>query len=278
MQRVNRKESEMENKKPKIVTRRSAIGATLLVTALSLPLSGAIPGVEDSEEVQSTRDTLDKWVETRRILSKEKHEWTLSREMLTDRIDLMVSEIESLRARIGDAETSIADADKKRGELIEENESFKQVAEGLEGTIVQLETRTRELLKRLPDPIRERVKPLSQRLPEDPKNTKTSLSERFQNVVGILNEVDKFNREITVASEVRTLTNGKTAEVTALYVGIGQAYYVNTTGTTAGVGTSSKDGWSWTPANEAAGEIAKAIAILKNEQVAEFVLLPVEID
>lgn len=258
--------------------RRKVLGATLLVTALSLPLSGAIPGAGDKGEVDDVRGTLDKWVETRRVISQERQDWALSREMLTDRIALMEREVGALRTRIAGAETSVAEADKKRLELLAENESLQQVADGLRGRVVKLEARARELLKRLPDPIRERVKPLSQRLPEDPEETKISLSERFQNVVGILNEVDKFNREITVVSEVRTLANGKAAEVTALYVGLGQAYYVNTTGTTAGVGTPSEDGWIWTPANDAADEIAKAIAVLKNEQAAEFVLLPAEID
>ena len=42
--------------------------------------------------------------------------------MLNDRIELVQREIESLRAKIGDAEGSIAEADKKRAELVGENE------------------------------------------------------------------------------------------------------------------------------------------------------------
>jgi len=111
--------------------------------------------------------------------------------------------------------------------------------------------RTKRLLERLPDPVRERVKPLSQRFPEDPADTKLSLGERFQNVIGVLNEVNKFNGEVSVTSEVRALANGSSAEVTALYLGIGQAYYVNASGDAAGIGTASADGWVWTPADEA---------------------------
>jgi hypothetical protein len=58
-----------------------------------------------------------------------------------------------------------------------------------------------------------------------------------------LNEVNKFNREITVSSEVLTLSGGASAEVTALYVGIGKAYYVSRNGSAAGIGTASPDGW-----------------------------------
>ena len=44
-----------------------------------------------------------------------------------------------------------------------------------------------------------------------------------------------------------------------MYLGIGQAYYVNNGATIAGIGTSSPDGWVWKTANEEAPEIAKAM-------------------
>ncbi|MBZ0257309.1 DUF3450 domain-containing protein, partial [bacterium] len=119
--------------------------------------------------------------------------------------------------------------------------------------------------------------PLSQRLPDGSEEIKISVSERFQNVVGILNEVDKFNRDISVNSEVHELPDGSSAEVSALYLGIGQSYYVGSNGSVAGVGTVSDQEWAWKPANDAAAQISQAIAILKNELPALFVLLPVEI-
>jgi hypothetical protein len=201
----------------------------------------------------------------------------MGKEVLLNRIDLVQREIESLRTRIDEAEESIADADKKRADLVEENEKLKVASTALSGTVVVLEERTKHLLKQLPDPIRERVKPLSQRFPDDPEDTKLSLSERFMNIVGILNAVNKFNGEITVTSEVRDLSDGTTAEVTALYVGIGQGYYVSADAKYAGVGNTSAEGWVWSPANESAADITLAIQILKNEKAAEFVQLPIRI-
>jgi FtsZ-binding cell division protein ZapB len=270
---------------------RAVLVTFLLAAAVGVLSPAAMSGDDDgapkadkpkadepkAAKVDDVRDVLEKWVETRRVISKERRDWTLGREMVEDRIRLVQREIESLRARIGDAEKSIADADRKRADLVETNEKLKSASSALGHTVGALETRTRELLKRLPDPIRERVKPLSQRIPEKPEETKLSLSERFQNVVGLLNEVNKFNRDVTVTSEVRKLDNGTTVEVTALYVGIGQGYYVTAKGDAAGVGVPSAEGWVWTPANDAAARIAEAIAILKNEKAAEFVRLPVRI-
>lgn len=227
--------------------------------------------------IDHVRATLEKWVEVRRVISKEKQDWTLGREMLNERIELVQREIASLREKIGQAQDSISDADKKRAELVAQNETLKTAAETLGGIVGRLEVRTAALIQRLPDPIRERIKPLSQRLPEDPNRTSLSLSQRFQNVVGILNEANKFNREITVTSEVRTLADGSAAEVTAMYVGLGQAYYSGANGTVAGVGRPSETGWTWEPASDAAAGIGDAIAILKNEKGAIFVPLPVKV-
>jgi hypothetical protein len=93
-------------------------------------------------------------------------------------------------------------------------------------------------------------------------------------VVGIINEVNKFSREITVTSEVRKLADGSSAEVTAVYLGLAQGYYVGGGGKLAGVGGASDSGWTWTPANDYALQIAKVVAILKNESPAEFVPVP----
>ncbi|MCD4779436.1 MAG: DUF3450 domain-containing protein [Candidatus Omnitrophica bacterium] len=251
----------------------AALAAVLICSVPSTAMAVEI----SSDEIDRTRATLEKWVETRQIISLEKRDWVLGREMLNERIDLVQREIDSLRAKIDEANKNITDADKKRAGLVDENDTLKEGAAALKLVEIRLEKRTRDLLQKLPDSIRDRVKPLSQRFPADPNESKMSLSERFQNVVGVLNEVNKFNREITTTSEVRVLPDGSSSEVTALYVGIGQAYYANNQGNIAGVGTISDDRWTWIPANEAAVRISEAIAILNNEKMASFIQLPIKI-
>ncbi len=227
--------------------------------------------------IDETQSVLEKWVETKRIISQEDRDWALGKEMLNERVELVQREIDALKTKIKDAEKSITEADKSREELIGENDKYKAASDSLSQIALAMETKTKELLKRLPDPIKERVKPLSQRIPDNPEKTKMSLSERFQNVVGILNEVNKFNREITTTSEVRSLPDGTSSEVTVLYLGIARAYYASANGLTAGFGTISDQGWTWTPDNEHAKQIFDAIAVYKNEKVAAFVQLPIKI-
>lgn len=231
----------------------------------------------DSEIITSSRTMLEKWIETERIISKESKELELAKQMLNNRIQLVSCEIESLKTRIDDSKKSIAEADKKRQELIDENEKLKTVSSNLVDGIAVIEQRLQQSLKMLPAPIQERVKPLSQRLPEKSQQSKSSISERFQNAVGILNEIDKFNRDITVVSELRELNSNKKIEVVSIYIGIGQSYYVNIGSELAGVGSLSRDGWYWQEDNSIFEMVNNAVAIIKNEKMASFVRLPATI-
>jgi hypothetical protein len=258
------------------------IGLLALVAAYSGAAAG--PSAEsvgapsdDAPALESTRQTLAKWAETQQIISREKKEWQAGREMLEQRISLIRGEIAALEEKTSGIRENIGEVDHKRQGMISDLNSLESGTSFLKSAIRPLESKTRELLKSLPDPIRERVAPLAQRIPDNPSTAELSLSQRYQNVVGILNEVNKFNRDITVTSEVRRLPGGATAEVTAVYLGLGQAYYVTAKGDGAGIGRPSPNGWEWSPADDLAGNITRVIDILQNQEVPAFVPLPVEI-
>jgi hypothetical protein len=255
-------------------------GTRLALTAAVCCLPpGPILRVDDTAAgVSDARAVLDNWVQTRRILSQEQRDWDLGRETLVDRTELVQREIESLRGRIGDAQTSIGEAEKKLADLQARNGALADAASGLRDTVAQMESRTQDLLARLPEPIRARVRPLSQRFPDSAAETGLSLSERFQNVIGVLNEVNKFQRDVTATSEVRTLGDGGTAEVTAVYLGVATGWYATARGDAAGVGSGGPEGWTWRPIDEAAPAVAAVVAIMKNEQPAAFVPLPITVD
>jgi len=227
--------------------------------------------------LRSMRDTLARWVETQQIISKEKKDWQLGQEVLEQRIELMQDEIDSLGERVATTRKGIDEADLKRRELDAENRELRQASTSLVEMVARLERKTRGLIAALPPPVQDRVAPLSQRIPADPTRTDLTLGVRFQNIIGVLNEVNKFNRDITVATEVRKMASGESAEVQTLYVGLGQAYFVTASGDAAGYGFPTPDGWSWTEADDLAPRVAQAIAILKNEQIPAYVPLPVEL-
>jgi hypothetical protein len=258
--------------------RRRALAVLAGVAAVCLLSTRALPDDQTAGDVEGARTALEKWVETRRILSEERREWELGREMLAARIDLVQQEIEGLRGKIGEARDSITEVDEQRTSLVEASAEYDRVAEGLVETVAGLERRARELIPRLPDPALERIALLRQRMPKESTDSQMSPSERFLTVVGLLNELDKFQREITITNEVREIPGGASAEVTAVYLGLGQAYYVDAAGRAAGVGTAGPDAWVWSPADEGASRIGEVAAILRNERAAEFVRLPIRVD
>lgn len=257
-----------------------ATGGLLLAAALAQQPNGAsLPDTAAAAtQVEETRAVLEKWVEARSVASKERRDWALAKETLRDRIDVQRREIASLRQRVAEAETSIGDAEKQQGLLAAEAEQRRATEARLIEQVTALEKRTLELLPRLPEPLREQVRPISQLLPTKPEDAaRQRLDERFRNVLYVCKQVHKWNREVTVKSEVRQLADGTAVEVTVVYVGIGQGYYVGNKGAVAGTGTSTPAGWVWTPANDLAAEIGAVVAILKNEKVAAFVRLPVQV-
>jgi hypothetical protein len=139
-----------------------------------------------------------------------------------------------------------------------------------------MEGRIRLLQDRFPDPLKERIRPLYGRLPADSAHSSISVAERFQNLAGILNEAAKFNGEITLTSEVRTLSDGKPAEVKVVYVGLGQAFFVGGAGQ-AGTGRPGAGGWEWKGDDSIAPAVQQVVEILQNKAKPSFVLVPVEI-
>jgi Protein of unknown function (DUF3450) len=227
-------------------------------------------------ELKDQRTSMAKWLETQQILSKEQKEWQREKEILLGRIEVVKQEVTTLEERIKGAETIVAEAEKKKQALVSENDQLKAAGEKLTAVVATFESEVHRLFKRLPEPVKTKIQPLYQRIPEDSAKTKISFPERFQNVIGILNEVTKANNEITVNYEVHTLADGKPSEVKAIYVGLAQAYYVSEKGE-AGIGRPTEDGWKWESSKAVAGDVLTALEILQGKHAAAFVPLPVKI-
>lgn len=252
---------------------------TAAALAWSLVQAGASAQDVDTDEgaVEVTRSVIEKYVEVRAQIAAEKRDWTVGKEVLADRIEVLRNEIESFRARIDEARDSIATVDVELDELREAYDALAAASSVAEERIVADEQRTLALLDRMPAPLLEKVDLIRQRFPDDPENTKQPLSQRYVTIAGVLNEINKFNAEITTAPELRELANGETAEVTVIYVGLGHAYYVSADGRWAGVGVPGPDGWQWSARADASAQIDMAAKILSGEEIASFVTLPLSV-
>ncbi|HZN55252.1 MAG TPA: DUF3450 family protein [Candidatus Polarisedimenticolaceae bacterium] len=238
--------------------------------------AGLCAHAADGPTPDSTRATLAKWVETQQIIAKERQEWEQGKSILQSRIEAVRGEIAATSQRLEDARRAAADANAKKAGEVAESARLQESGARLQAWAVEMEGGLRALEPRLPDPLRQKIRPLFERIPADPKSTAVSLAERYQNIVGILNEIGKFNNDITMVTEVRTLSDGKPAEVRTVYVGLAQAYFVSAKGD-AGIGRPAASGWEWTQASEIAPRIAEAVEILQNKAKPQFVSLPVKV-
>jgi len=261
----------------------AAVAVTVAVGALSAagtgaaePSGGANTPADAASPVDSGRAALAKWVETQQIISAEKKEWQQGKEILQARIDLVKGEIAAVDEKLKEQRTEGSETVGKLADLDHESARLHEAGKALAGWATELETGLNVLQPQLPEPLQAKLEPLYGRMPKDPKSTMVSLAERFQNVVGILNEVNKFNGEITMVNEVRPIADGKPAEVRTIYVGLAQAYYLSAGGE-AGFGRPTAEGWRWEPARDMAPAINEAVEILQNKAKPAFVRLPVKV-
>ncbi|MCI0746662.1 MAG: DUF3450 domain-containing protein [Verrucomicrobia subdivision 3 bacterium] len=221
-----------------------------------------------------TRSTLEKWVETRQLVSKAKADWQSDKELLQQTIGLFERELRTIEDQISKVITNSTQVDKERAEAEalqkaakESLERTRQFAAGFEGELARI-------APRLPAPLQDILKPLLNRLPSDPANTKMSAAERVQVVIGILNELDKFNNGVSIFSEKRKNDKGVELAVETVYLGLGAAYFVSDSGDFAGTGTPGPGGWEWTIKPQVGSSVREIIRIYKNERPARFVPLP----
>lgn len=256
--------------------RNALVGAAVLVATGFAPTDSQDES-KNEFDIEMTRTALQEWVDTQRIRAEELEAWRQDQVTLSERILLIRDKIESARETSMAIQEEIRSTDESLTTANAEHSQLVEALATLEPQIVALESRVRRLIPTLPEPLLDTLDLLVKRIPEDSANTKASMTERFQNVVGILNAANKFNREIQPVTELRRLENGSMAEVRTLYIGLSIAYYATRSGDSGGVGYPTDNGWTWTALDSSAIDIARAIEIFEGAEQATVVGLPLTV-
>lgn len=237
----------------------------------------AVAALGADSVLDDARSTLEKWVETRQLIGKTKSDWQTDKELLAQTAELFKRELQSIQEQRNAISTNNTQVDKERAEAAASLRAANESLETIETFAAGFERQLVQLVPRFPAPLQDIVKPFLNRLPSDASNSRLTAGERVQALVGILNEIDKFNNAVTILSERRKNEKGEDVSVDTLYVGLGAAYFVNTTGDLAGIGVPGAQGWEWTIQPELATSVQEVIRIYRNERSARFVGLPVTI-
>ena len=88
----------------------------------------------------------------------------------------------------------------------------------------------------------------------------------------------KFIKDVvegTLERQEFTLDDNQSREFQVMYFGLGAAYFVNESGTVAGYGKPTSQGWQWTRSDSLAREISTGVDMLNNRAMPRFLELPV---
>ena len=243
---------------------------------LGLIASGLF-SVHSQSALETSKTVLEKWVEARRTIGTVRSSWAVEKEILQQSLDAYGRELKTLGDQRNQVDEGSTQTERELILVETEKEELTAASDALKTSVGMLETRVRGMSDGFPPPVVEKIEPLFDRIPENPDETKLSLSARFQNIVGILNELDKFNGSFSVVSELRRTEGGVDVQARVLYIGLGQAYFMDQTGDFCGYGVSSPSGWTWIVENDLGPVIKRAIGVYENSQPAAFVSLPVRV-
>lgn len=224
-----------------------------------------------------SRSTIEKWVETRQLISKTRSDWQTDKDTIDQTVALYERELKVIDDQMSKVSTNNTQVVKEMTEA----EALKKTSNEARGSAAQFATEFEGKLKKfvplLPAPLQDIVKKDMARIPADAASTKMLAAERMQACVAVLNELDKFNNAVNVFSEKRKNAKGEEVAVQTLYVGLGAAYFVNDTADFAGVGAPGANGWEWSNKPELAPKVQEAVKIYRNERTARFLTLPVSV-
>ena len=163
---------------------RYTIKKVLLHT--SLVLFCALIANGSAEEIAITQKKIDKWIETRQIISEERASWLGERAMLEASEGILSDELTALNRAVKLLSESSTMADVERENLQAEREEIERSNEMLAVKVRALEVAVQELSARFPTPLLVKITPLLQNIPEDVSRTKKTLGQRLLTVLGVL--------------------------------------------------------------------------------------------
>ena len=234
---------------------------------------------QNSERIAEAREKIQKWVETRQVISKERSDWTIQKDYLLSSKALLDEGLVSIQEQLAALEGEGTVADTARTKLTEEKDALDAATGSVKSKIGTLEVQLRGIIKYFPEVFKKQIEPLIRRMPEDPMNPgRTTISERLMNILGIVQQANKFNGTPQLYPETAQF-GGEEIQVDVLYWGMGIAFFVDQKGQYAGYKYPTADGWKNMEMDEYAAKIRELIDMYqrKSPEIL-FVEVPVAIN
>ena len=222
-----------------------------------------------SAQIKDTHKIIEKWIETKLIISEETSKWESEKAALTDIKDALSQEIEQLDKSLEMFQKEETTIEQERSKLTARKEDAQKSTLEIFEKLERLRSEIDSIFKILPTPLGNKMIPFREKLDDQD----LPLRKRLEIAVSILQSVHLFNRSVTMERIEFTL-EGKSREFMVIYFGLGAAYFVNESGTIAGYGKSVDDGWEWTRMDSLAPEVSNGVDLMKNRALPSFLELP----
>jgi hypothetical protein len=257
---------------------RLGLSLSLFLLVSAAGAFGAADSVETvpraAESVDTIQRSVTEWAKLRAETVRVQSEWQWQREALEASVTALraraaklTEERDALQAQItaesAQTATLVTANDRARGGL-------KQVEERLQRLTAQLVAVRPFVPPRLAEGLELAFKSI-----EDPK---LGPAERMQHIVTIFNRCGAFNKSLTLAEQELALDGtGNTRLLEVLYVGLSHAYAYDRTNRAVYFGLPTQTGWTWEARPEAADEVARMIAIHREESDPVYVTVPAQV-
>jgi len=248
-----------------------------ILYGLAVLVTGAPLQAQDEaavqKEIAKARVVIAEYVDTRQEIARVKNEWKAYQELSQRRIDLYEREIQQLTDKISTAEEQTTQAEREIARVRDEISVLRGANDIVAQALPAFEVKLRELYQYFPRPLKSKVERLVQQLGKS-----RQASDRMAILIGILNEVDKFNAEFNFDTDEKTLPSGETKLVDVIYLGLAVAYYSDKDGQVGGIGIPVEGNWQWTERNDLGPAIRDSVLYYNGDiKPAVLVDLPVEI-
>ena len=225
-------------------------------------------------EIKETHAIIKEWVSTEQLISEEEKDWAMEKSVLLDLQQALGAEINELNTKLQETKEEAVGAAKQREDLTARKmRHFRQPDPCTKDSTGQWQNWSGPL-PCFPLLWQTILLPIAKNYSQE-KGFPCYL---YANGWTHLYHCFRQCKTSTVPSHWKdefTLDDNQSREFQVMYFGLGAAYFVNESGTVAGYGKPTSQGWQWTRSDNLAREISTGVDMLNNRAMPRFLELPV---
>lgn len=232
----------------------------LYVTVSVFPVFAAAASVDE---------LTGQWLQIENQKQQLESQWRRDKPLVQQRIALLQAEAESLASVIASNRDDLDEVETER-------ESLLQQQNQLESNQARAEELLRTLERQLNVSQRELPPPMQNAWQQHAMAGGESVTQHLQSAVERMDILGRYQNRLRVVESMIELDDGSSLTTQQLYLGSHYAWFVTADGGRAGVGYVDSGSWRWSEISGAASQpIERAIAMVEQQQVPEFLSLPV---